>query len=241
MIQRIPASSLIPSSLYCVGKNYRLHAEEMEQWEPRNREHSTRPVKENEPLIFLKPSTSLSRNGTTSIPSLHGKPVSENMHYEAELVVLIGKDAENVSEQDAATCMAGYGIGLDMTLRDVQMDARRKGEPWLKCKGFKNSALVSDLIPAEAVPDPDLLLFELARNGTVVQKGAAEKMLFSIPALISYLSYIYGLQAGDLLFTGTPEGVGKVNPGDRLNAELYLENTGDSSPLTSLEAFVSSQ
>ncbi len=240
MKQTIPASSLKPSSLYCVGKNYQLHAEEMQQWEPRNREHNAKQEKENEPLIFLKPPTSLSRNGTTSIPLFRGNPVSENMHYEAELIVLIGKDAENVSEQDAMTFVAGYGIGLDMTLRDVQIDAKRKGEPWLKCKGFKNSALVSDLVPAEAVPDPGVLLFELTRNGAVVQKGEAKKMLFSIPVLISYLSYIYGLQAGDLLFTGTPEGVGKVSPGDRLYAELHLENARDSGPLTTLEAFVES-
>lgn len=234
----IPASSLRPPSLYCVGKNYQLHAEEMLQWESKHDTGNTKAEKPEEPIIFLKPSSALSSNGKTSIPHFQGKPVSNNMHYEAELVVLINKDAENVSETDAMEFVAGYGVGLDMTLRDVQLDAKDKGEPWLKCKGFKNSALVSDIVPADHIPDPKMLAFELSQNDTLVQKGAPEKMLFDIPALISYLSYIYGLRAGDLLFTGTPEGVGKVTNGDTLHAGLFLNSCCSSTLLTVLDVIV---
>lgn len=234
----IPASSLNPSSIYCVGKNYQSHVEEMLQWESESLSSERKALKPEEPIIFLKPGSSLSANGRTSVPVFQNKPVSKNMHYEAELVVLIGKDAENVSAQDALSFVAGYGIGLDMTLRDVQMDAKEKGEPWLKCKGFKNSSLVSDLVPADHIPNPDILAFELSLNGTIVQKGKPEKMLFSIPTLISYLSYIYGLRMGDLLFTGTPEGVGRVNNTDILHARLFLNNCCSSPSLTVLDAVV---
>lgn len=234
----IPASSLRPPSLYCVGKNYRLHAEEMLQWESKSETADRKAKKPEEPIIFLKPATALSSNGKTSIPHFQGRPVSNNMHYEAELVVLIGKDAENVSETEAMEFVAGYGVGLDMTLRDVQLEAKDKGEPWLKCKGFKNSALVSDIVPAEHILNPETLAFELSLNETPVQKGAPEKMLFDIPVLISYLSYIYGLRAGDLLFTGTPEGVGKVTNGDTLHAELFLNSCCSSTLLTALDVIV---
>ncbi len=234
----IPASTLDPSSIYCVGKNYQLHAEEMLQWESDDLSVAEKAEKPEEPIIFLKPASSLSLNGRTSIPFFQGKPISNNMHYEAELVVLIGRDGENVSEKDAMSFVGGYGVGLDMTLRDVQMRAKEKGEPWLKCKGFRNSSLVSDLVPGDHILDPDMLAFELSLNNTIVQKGTPEKMLFDIPALISYLSYIYGLRERDLLFTGTPEGVGKVTNGDTLHAELFLNNCCSSTLLTVLDTVV---
>lgn len=234
----IPAASLRPSSIYCVGKNYQLHAEEMLQWESEGEIANRKAEKPEEPIIFLKPASSLSSNGRTSIPVFQGKPISNNMHYEAELVLLIGKDAENIPVQEALPFVSGYGVGLDMTLRDVQMDAKEKGEPWLKCKGFRNSSLVSDLVPGTHILYPDMLAFELSHNGNIVQKGRPEKMLFDIASLISYLSYIYGLRAGDLLFTGTPEGVGQVENGDILHAELFLDNSRSSTLLTSLDAVV---
>ncbi|NEX13150.1 MAG: FAA hydrolase family protein [Prosthecochloris sp.] len=237
-MKRIAAVSLTPSSIYCVGKNYQLHAEEMLRWESEEEEIGKKAEKPEEPIIFLKPSSSLSSNKKTSIPLYRGKPISNNMHYEAELVVLIGRDADNVTEENALSCVAGYGIGLDMTLRDVQMDAKGRGEPWLKSKGFKNSSLVSDFIPADHIPDPAMLAFELRLNDTIVQKGETEKMLFDIPVLISYLSYIYGLQSGDLLFTGTPEGVGRVEHGDTLSAQLFLNSQSGPELLTVLDATV---
>ncbi|MBC8524569.1 MAG: fumarylacetoacetate hydrolase family protein [Chlorobium phaeobacteroides] len=237
-MKRITAASLNPSSIYCVGKNYQLHAEEMLQWESEGEAVRKTAEKPQEPIIFLKPSSSLSSTKKTSIPHYRGKPVSRNMHYETELVVLIGQDADSVAEEEALSCVAGYGIGLDMTLRDVQMDAKGRGEPWLKSKGFKNSSLVSDFIPADDIPDPEKLAFELTLNNTTVQNGRAEKMLFDIPVLISYLSYIYGLQSGDLLFTGTPEGVGQVKNGDTLRAQLFLNSDRGPELLTVLDAAV---
>ncbi|WP_287373610.1 fumarylacetoacetate hydrolase family protein [Prosthecochloris sp.] len=235
----IPASSLNPSSIYCVGKNYLRHAKEMLQWESNDENIKRSTKKPEEPIIFLKPATALSRNGKVRVPHFHGKPISKNLHYEAELVVLISKDAENIPTENTMSFIGGYGIGLDMTLRDVQMDAKEKGEPWLKCKGFKSSALVSDMVPATHILSPETLVFSLSLNDAIVQKGKAETMLFNIPELISYLSYIYGLQAGDLLFTGTPEGVGKVNNGDMLHAELLQNNCcRDFTLLTSLDAVV---
>ncbi len=237
-MKRIAAASLNPSSIYCVGKNYQLHAEEMLQWESEGEAVEKKAKQPEEPIIFLKPSSSLSSNKKTSIPLYLGKPISNNMHYEAELVVLIGRDADNVSEKEALSYVSGYGIGLDMTLRDVQMDAKGRGEPWLKSKGFKNSSLVSDFIPADHIPAPDKLAFELTLNDTIVQKGLAEKMLFDIPVLISYLSYIYGLKSGDLLFTGTPEGVGRVENGDTLSAQLFLNSDSGPERLAVLDAAV---
>lgn len=235
----ISASSLEPSSIFCVGKNYQRHAEEMLQWETNNDNARRNAEKPEEPIIFLKPAAALSRNGRVKVPHFHGKPISKNLHYETELVVLIGKDAKNITTENAMSFIDGYGVGLDMTLRDVQMDAKAKGEPWLKCKGFTSSALVSDMVPVTRVINPETLVFELSLNGVVVQEGKVEKMLFNIAELISYLSYIYGLRAGDLLFTGTPEGVGKANNGDVLHAELLQNDYCKSSALlTTLDAIV---
>lgn len=210
----------------------------MLQWESDTVSRPRTSEKPEEPIIFLKPGSSLSHDGTSSIPLLAGKPVSKNMHYEAELVLLIGRDCQNVPLHNALSYVKGYGVGLDMTLRDVQMDAKKKGEPWLKCKGFKKSALVSDFIPADHILNPDMLAFELSLNGTVVQRGKPAMMLFDIASLISYLSYIYGLRAGDLLFTGTPEGVGKVDYGDMLHAGLFLHTSHGSTLLVTLDAVV---
>ncbi|ASQ90563.1 fumarylacetoacetate hydrolase [Prosthecochloris sp. GSB1] len=213
-----------PSSIFCVGKNYRLHAEEMRRWESAEGAEAERP--EEEPIIFLKSPSALSTDGTTTIPSLWGKPVSNEMHYEAELVLLVGSDASDIGEKDAGSCIAGYGVGLDMTLRDVQIAAKKKGNPWFKSKGFKKSALVSGFVPASEVSGAEALAFELRLNDRIVQRGDPRKMLFGCSYLISYLSYIYGLRAGDLIFTGTPEGVGPATRGDRLTASLHGNGNG---------------
>ncbi len=234
----IPAASLNPFSIYCVGKNYQMHAKEMLLWESEDEPGERKAESLEEPIIFLKPSSSLSFDGTTSIPLFQGKPISQNMHYEAELVVLIGKNANNIPVRDALSFVAGYGVGLDMTLRDVQMEAKKKGEPWLKSKGFRNSSLVSDFVPAEHIISPKSLAFELRLNEKTVQRGEPEKMLFDTASLISYLSYIYGLRAGDILFTGTPEGVGTANRGDKLHAELSLKEKNGTIVLTGLDAAV---
>ncbi|NTW52467.1 MAG: fumarylacetoacetate hydrolase family protein [Chlorobiaceae bacterium] len=228
-----------PCSIFCVGKNYPDHAREMESWEPEKKPAAH--VHDQEPIIFMKPGSALSMNGSTSIPLFDGRPISSSLHYEAELVLLVGADAEEISIGDAPDLISGYGAGLDMTLRDVQLEAKKTGNPWLKSKGFRNSALVSSFIsPAECGPWHDLAI-SLRLDGTLVQHSPVSKMTFSPVWLVHYLSYIYGLRAGDLIFTGTPAGVGSVRPGNRL--ETSLETGGkDGQPavaLTRLEAIVS--
>jgi 2-keto-4-pentenoate hydratase/2-oxohepta-3-ene-1,7-dioic acid hydratase in catechol pathway len=208
-------------SIYCVGKNYPDHAREMASWEP----DKPAPLPEEEPIIFMKPGTALSVQGHTSIPHFEGRPVSANLHYEGELVLLIGADADNVPLADSPAYIAGYGAGLDMTLRDVQLEAKKSGNPWLKSKGFRQSALVSEFISPDAVEAWEALAISLRLNGEQMQHSKVSKMTFSPAYLVHYLSYIYGLRAGDLIFTGTPAGVGSVLPGDRL--DVALETGGD--------------
>lgn len=207
-------------SIYCVGKNYPDHAREMASWKTDKPE----PLHEKEPVIFMKPGTALSTDGCTSIPRFEGQLASRNLHYEGELVLLIGADADEVSLADASAIIAGYAAGLDMTLRDVQLEAKNAGNPWLKSKGFRQSALVSEFIAPESAGPWAELAISLRLNGEQKQHSKVSKMTFSPAYLVHYLSYIYGLRAGDLVFTGTPAGVGSVLPGDRLDVSL---ETGD--------------
>ncbi len=231
----IPASGLAPSSIFCAGKNYEDHAREMLNWDEKRKQS---PLREDEPVIFMKPGSALNHLCQTSIPCFDGKPVSGLMHYEAELVVLIAEDAQQISTDEAERCIEGYGVGLDMTLRDVQLHDRQKGNPWLKSKGFRNSAIVSDIIAAEDAGDFRQLFFSLSLNDKTVQQGSAKEMIFNPFHLISYLSWIYGLRRGDLLFTGTPAGVGPVASGDRLRAVLESMHHGKPMQLIQLEATV---
>jgi 2-keto-4-pentenoate hydratase/2-oxohepta-3-ene-1,7-dioic acid hydratase in catechol pathway len=231
---------LSPFSIFCVGKNYPDHAREMAAWEPEKND-VTQERNDKEPIIFMKPGAALSKDGRTSIPVFEGRPVSSCLHYEAELVLLVGADAEEVSIEDAPGFISGYGAGLDMTLREVQLEAKKAGNPWLKSKGFRRSALVSKFIAPEATGQwPDLAI-SLQLNGAMVQHSPVSKMTFSPAYLVHYLSYIYGLRAGDLIFTGTPAGVGEVSPGDRLDAALETGGEKDrpAETLVTLEAIVS--
>ncbi|NTV01403.1 MAG: fumarylacetoacetate hydrolase family protein [Chlorobiaceae bacterium] len=224
----------IYGTIFCVGKNYPDHAREMATWEQQAVADHNEPLI-GEPTIFMKPSSALSRDGTTTIPVFDGHPVSSSMHYEVELVLLVGKDADSVSIDDAAACIAGYGVGLDMTLRDVQLEQKKAGNPWLKSKGFRNSALVSAFVAPDASGPWDQLAISLRLNGRLVQHSPVSKMSFPPAYLIHYLSYIYGLRRGDLIFTGTPAGVGRVDPADRLEATL---ESGAESTLANLKATV---
>ncbi|NTV66713.1 MAG: fumarylacetoacetate hydrolase family protein [Chlorobaculum sp.] len=225
-----------PRSIYCVGKNYPDHAREMASWEPER----PAPPPEEEPIIFMKPGTALSVDGRTSIPRFEGRPLSASLHYEGELVLLVGADADCVELADAPAYIAGYAAGLDMTLRDVQLEAKKAGNPWLKCKGFRQSALVSEFIAPDAAGAWEELAISLRLNGERKQHSKVSKMSFSPAFLVHYLSYIYGLRAGDMIFTGTPAGVGCVLPGDQL--DVALETGGDDRQtltLVSLQATVS--
>ncbi len=190
--------------IMCLGRNYQAHAAEMKAEIPES------------PVVFLKPSTALLSSGATiRIPQF-----SHDVHHEVELVVMIGKEGKFIPRQMAYEYVEGYGVGLDMTLRDVQAEAKKKGLPWSVAKGFDTSAPVSEFVPRASVGDPHDLLLTLEVNGVLRQHGRTADMIFSIDKIIEYLSTVFTLEPGDLIFTGTPEGVARVLPGDHLHAEL---------------------
>jgi 2-keto-4-pentenoate hydratase/2-oxohepta-3-ene-1,7-dioic acid hydratase in catechol pathway len=190
--------------IMCLGRNYREHAKEMQAEVP------------TEPVVFLKPSTALlGTGGVIRLPAF-----SRDVHHEVEIVVAISKGGRDIPRERAFDHVGGYAIGLDLTARDVQSAAKKKGLPWAVSKGFDTSAPVSPVVPRDRVPDPGRLEFSLSVNGTIRQRGNAADMLFPVDATVSYLSTIFTLEPGDLIFTGTPEGVAAIARGDRLEARL---------------------
>jgi acylpyruvate hydrolase len=197
--------------ILCLGRNYAEHAKEMNSMIPTT------------PIIFMKPSTALISDGEDIV-----KPrFSENMHYETELVVVIGTDGRDIPESVADQYVLGYGVGLDMTLRDVQNEAKALGLPWFISKGFHTSAPISEIIPASEIASYADLKIRCTVNGTQRQATTASQMIFSVPKIISYISSVIALERGDLIYTGTPEGVGTVQDGDIIEAELvdYIKTT----------------
>lgn len=192
------------ANIFCVGRNYAAHAAEMNS-----------PTLEV-PMIFLKPSSSIS----TAEKPIQLPEFSQDVHYETELVILIGSGGSDIHQESAWEHIAAYGIGLDLTARDIQAQAKAKGHPWTLAKGFKGAACVSQFIAQGELKNPANCQFTLQQNGEIKQRGETRLMLFSIPYLISYISRTFGLTAGDLIFTGTPEGVGKLNSGDKLTLNL---------------------
>ncbi|MBI5475065.1 MAG: fumarylacetoacetate hydrolase family protein [Ignavibacteriae bacterium] len=197
--EKIPVGKIL-----CLGRNYSEHAREM---------HAETP---EAPVVFLKPSTALlHEGGKIVIPSF-----SHDVHHEVELVVAIGKTGSHIAVDRAMEYVSGYAVGLDMTLRDVQSEAKKKSLPWSVAKGFDTSAPISRFVSANKIRDPHNLDMTLRVNGSVRQHSNTSKMIFKIDFTISYLSSIFTLEEGDLIFTGTPEGVGGVVAGDLLEAEL---------------------
>lgn len=198
------AQELPVGKILCIGRNYAAHAKEMAADVP------------SEPVVFLKPSTALVPDGGTVIfPTF-----SRDLHHEVEMVVVIGASVRAVPESAALDAVAGYAVGLDMTLRDVQALAKKQGLPWTVAKGFDTSAPLSLAVDRSLVPDPGALTLTLRVNGQVRQQASTRDMIFSVPRLVSFLSGIFTLEPGDLIFTGSPEGVAGVRPGDVLEADL---------------------
>jgi 2-keto-4-pentenoate hydratase/2-oxohepta-3-ene-1,7-dioic acid hydratase in catechol pathway len=190
--------------ILCLGLNYMEHAKEMGTRVP------------EQPVVFIKPSTAIIRSGDdVSMPA-----ISSELHHEVELVLLVGTTGTDIPATRAYEHVAGYGVGLDMTLRDVQSVAKKKGEPWALAKGFDTSAPVSTIVDKKNVPDPHNLEISLKVNGQFRQKSNTRNMIFRIEYVVSFLSSIFTLESGDLIFTGTPPGVASVVPGDVLEAEL---------------------
>ncbi len=199
--------------IVCVGRNYADHAKEMGNEVPEF------------PLIFLKPTSTLVYNGDAIVHPSY----SEEMHHEVELVLLIGKEVKNATDEEAENAIIGYSVGLDMTLRDLQNQFRKEGTPWTLAKGFDTCAVISDFISKD---DYQLIGNEtifLYKNGNIQQSSSVNKMIFSPKEIVKYISERMTLEPGDLIYTGTPEGVSKVERGDILKSSISniaeLENT----------------
>jgi acylpyruvate hydrolase len=190
--------------IVCVGRNYSEHAKEL------GNEVLDKPV------LFLKPSSAIIYSGDNIIHP----DFSNEMHHEVELVLLIGRKISKANLQEAENAIIGYGVGLDMTLRDIQNEARKKGNPWTISKCFDTSAIISDFVLKEDYKltfDEEIALYI---NGVVKQKDQLNKMILNPSQIVEYISSLMILEEGDLVFTGTPKGVSKVNRGDKLKAQI---------------------
>lgn len=194
--------SFAPGKLLCIGRNYAKHAAEMDSDVP------------DTPMVFLKPSTALVESGgTVEIPA-----VSNEVHHEVEMVVLIGTGGRHIDAADALDHVAGYAVGLDMTARDIQAGAKERRHPWSVAKGFDTFAPLGPFVSVNAVADPQDVTLSVSVNGEQRQKGHTAHMIFSVADLIAYCSSVFTLEPGDLIYTGTPEGVGPVEAGDVIEA-----------------------
>tara|TARA_B100000953_G_scaffold291983_1_gene278713 strand:+ start:51 stop:662 length:612 start_codon:yes stop_codon:yes gene_type:complete len=186
--------------IICIGRNYVNHAKELGSQIP------------SEPLFFLKPETAIQPKGHPFlIPDF-----SDEIDYEVELVVKIDKIGKNIEERFAYKYYSQVGLGIDFTARDVQNDCKAKGLPWEKAKGFDGSAQISRTFINKSELDLNNISFRLEKNGEQVQVGNSKDMLFSFDEIIAHISKFYTLKIGDLIYTGTPEGVGKVKEGETL-------------------------
>lgn len=187
--------------IFCVGRNYAAHAREM----------GHDPDREV-PFFFCKPADSLVTGGA----DMPYPTMTSDLHHEMELVVGLSSGGSDITEADAMSHVWGYAAGLDMTRRDIQAEAKKAGRPWDMAKGFDHSAPIGLMVPASAVADPGKGLIELKVNGKVRQSSDLSLLIWSIPETIAYLSRLVRLEAGDLIFTGTPEGVAAAERGDVL-------------------------
>ena len=196
--------------IYCVGRNYAEHAREM----------GHDPDREP-PFFFMKPADAIVQNGAT----LPFPQVTQDLHHEIELVVALGKGGADIPAGKALDHVWGYGVGLDMTRRDIQGEAKKMGRPWEMGKAFDNSAPCTALKPVSMVGHPAKGAIWLKVNGAVKQKGDLADMIWNVPETIAYLSGLVTLRPGDLIFSGTPAGVGPVKRGDRL--EGHVDGVGE--------------
>lgn len=196
--------------VFCVGRNYEAHAREMGLVADRE-----------SPFYFTKASVHCVLSGAT-VPY---PPGTANYHHEMELVVGIGKAGFQIPKGQSLSHVFGYACGLDMTRRDLQKQAREKQLPWDLAKDFENAAVLSELAPASGIGHPSKGKIELKVNGDVKQSSDLSMLIHPVPAIIAHLSRFYHLQPGDLIFTGTPEGVGPVIAGDRI--EGSIEGVGE--------------
>ena len=191
--------------IICIGRNYAEHAKEMKSEVP------------SEPVFFMKPETALCKGNDFYYPNF-----TKDLHHEVEIVLKICKNGKHIIEEYAAGYYNEIGVGIDFTARDLQMQCKEKGLPWEKAKAFDNSAPVSEFISKDKFTSLNNINFDLKINGAERQRGNTKDLIFSFEKVIAYVSKFVTLKTGDLIFTGTPEGVSAVHTGDVL--EAFIEN-----------------
>ena len=191
--------------IFCIGRNYAEHAREMGA-----------TVEKDAPLFFCKPADALVTDGA-DVPF---PQVTSDLHHEVEMVVALGDGGRDLSPEQAASRIWGYGVGLDLTRRDLQAVAKAKSHPWDVAKAFDHSAPVSALMPADVATVAPGTVLRLDVNGTLRQHATLGEMVHGVPEILAALSRLFELKAGDLVFTGTPSGVAALQRGDRFRAEL---------------------
>jgi len=194
--------------IICIGRNYTEHAKEMNAAVP------------TEPVFFLKPDTAIIKDNQP----FYYPDFSKEIHHEVELVLKINKPGKNIELLFANKYYDEIGIGIDFTARDIQAKCKEKGLPWEKAKAFDGSAPIGKFIDKKKIADLNNLNFNLKINGSTVQIGNSKDLLFSFDTVIAYVSKFITLKTGDLIYTGTPEGVGPVKIGDKLEASIENEN-----------------
>jgi acylpyruvate hydrolase len=202
---RLASGGELPiGKILCIGRNYTDHIRELGNETP------------EAPVIFIKPSSSvIGDGGAIVIP-----PYSRECHHEVELALLIGKTGKNIPADRAMEHISGYGVAIDLTLRDVQGELKKKGLPWEIAKGFDTACPLSAFVEASRVADPHALRIRLAVNGESRQDGHTSMMIHRIPDIIRHMSGCFTLEPGDVILTGTPAGVGRIVSGDRLSAVI---------------------
>ncbi len=195
--------------IVCVGRNYSAHIDELENERPKN------------PILFIKPDTSIiQKNQPFFIPHF-----TNEIHYEAEVIIKIDRMGKHIEPEFACKYYSKVGLGIDFTARTLQNELKAKGLPWEKAKAFDGSALIGDWFHKKQFNDTNNLSFSLEKNNTTVQEGNTSQMLWKIDELISYCSKFFTLKIGDILFTGTPYGVGSIVEGDVLRGFLESKET----------------
>ncbi len=194
--------------IFCVGRNYAAHAREMGH-DPDREPHD--PERED-PFFFMKPADAIVANNS-EVPY---PPMTKDYQHEIELVVALKSGGSNIAVEKALDCVFGYAVGLDMTRRDLQNQAKDMGRPWDMGKGFDQSAPIGEIFPAAKIGHPSKGTIQLDVNGKTRQKSDLNALIWSVPETISYLSGLVALAAGDLIYTGTPDGVAAVVKGDTL-------------------------
>ncbi|MEL7835054.1 fumarylacetoacetate hydrolase family protein [Fodinibius sp. Rm-B-1B1-1] len=191
-------------NIFCIGRNYVEHAHELNNKVP------------GQPLVFLKPTSSIIFDGD----EIHIPKASNNVHHEVELTVAIGKAGKNILKDNALDYVDGYGIGIDVTARDIQQQAKENGHPWSVAKGFDTFAPLSSFVSSDKIANPQDLDLRLTVNDEVRQSDNTKLMIFPVAELIHYLSTIFTLQPGDMIMTGTPKGVSPIHKEDNIKASL---------------------